>query len=109
MRTVIVCGGRSFHDHATLWRELDAAHAGNPISLVVTGGAFGADALAASWARAHKIEYRKYPASWERHGRAAGPARNATMLKEHPGAEVIAFPGGTGTADMVRRDRKSVV
>ena len=29
------------------------------------------------------------------------------MLVEHPDAEVIAFPGGSGTADMVRRAREA--
>ncbi len=107
MRTVVVCGGRSFRDANVVWRELGAAHKRSPISLVVTGGAAGADALAASWARAMGLETRKYPAHWELLGRAAGPVRNATMLKAHPDADVIAFPGGNGTADMVRRAREA--
>src|SRR5690606_30354012 len=45
-----------------------------------------------------------YPADWRRHGRAAGPIRNQEMADA--GADLcIAFPGGRGTADMVRRAR----
>ena len=40
--------------------------------------------------------------------RGAGPVRNARMLVEKPDL-VIAFPGGPGTADMVRRARAAGV
>jgi hypothetical protein len=42
-------------------------------------------------------------------GRKAGPIRNQRMLDEHKPDLVVAFPGGRGTADMVRRARKSGV
>jgi hypothetical protein len=42
-------------------------------------------------------------------GRKAGPIRNQRMLDEHAPDLVVAFPGGRGTADMVRRARKSGV
>src|SRR5216684_4086692 len=67
------------------------------------GGATGADQFAMEWA-ATKPEIKRYVchADWETHGRAAGPIRNEKMLTWKPDL-VVAFPGGVGTADMVRR------
>jgi hypothetical protein len=36
-------------------------------------------------------------------GRSGGPKRNQQMLEEGKPDLVLAFPGGRGTADMVRR------
>lgn len=48
---------------------------------------------------------RAFPADWHRDGKAAGPIRNRRMLLEGMPDLVVAFPGGRGTADMVRRAR----
>jgi hypothetical protein len=48
-------------------------------------------------------------ADWNTHGRAAGPIRNQRMLDEVKPELVVAFPGGRGTADMVRRAREAGV
>jgi hypothetical protein len=40
---------------------------------------------------------------WKTHGKAGGPIRNQMMLDDYKPQVVIAFPGGSGTADMVRR------
>lgn len=42
-------------------------------------------------------------ADWKTHGRAAGPIRNQRMIDEWKPTLVIAFAGGRGTADMIRR------
>ena len=44
-----------------------------------------------------------YPAQWDVYGRRAGPIRNQEMIDEGKPDGVVAFPGGKGTADMVRR------
>jgi len=100
LKTIIVCGGRDFSDAAAV-----AAYLGRltrPFR-IVTGGAPGADALAQDWASRHAVPCDVVPADWATHGRAAGPLRNQRMLDEHQPVAVIAFPGGRGTLDMVRR------
>lgn len=76
---------------------------------VIHGAARGADTLAHEWAAHHEIPVDVYPADWQAHGRAAGPIRNARMLEEGKPDVVVAFKGGRGTADMVRRARASGV
>ncbi|WP_080402996.1 DUF2493 domain-containing protein [Burkholderia ubonensis] len=103
---VIVCGGREYGQEVAeeqhLFAVLDAQHALSPIDLVIQGGARGADSMARLWAESRAIDCLAVPAKWDAHGRGAGPIRNARMLDYKPDM-VIAFPGGRGTADMVRR------
>lgn len=82
---------------------------GNGITTLIHGGAPGADALAATWAIEHDITCSTYVADWFKHGRAAGPIRNEAMLIEGRPDCVVAFPGGRGTADMVRRAKAAGV
>lgn len=49
------------------------------------------------------MQVKPYPADWKRHGKSAGPIRNQLMLYETQPHIVVAFPGGRGTADMVRK------
>ncbi len=99
----MVCGGRDYTDKVTVWGWLQAIHLKRGISIIIEGGATGADALAASWAVVEGVPVEQFPADWKAHGRAAGPIRNQRMLDEGKPDIVIAFPGGRGTADMVRR------
>jgi hypothetical protein len=98
---VIVCGGRDFRSPAQVHRALDDIHAKTPITELMQGGATGVDEFAKGWAATKKdVQRWVCKADWEKHGRAAGPKRNARMLEWKPDA-VIAFPGGRGTANMV--------
>lgn len=98
---LLVCGGRDYDDWDTLCRELDALQ---PL-IVIHGAARGADRMTDRWARLRGVPRRPYPADWTRYGNAAGPLRNQQMLDEGHPTGVLAFPGGPGTADMVRRAR----
>jgi hypothetical protein len=101
---VLVCGGRDFTDRSLVWRKLDEFSYGKDITLI-QGGATGADRFAYEWGafRRHCIELITERANWGAHGKAAGPIRNQKMIDEHKPDLVLAFPGGRGTADMVRR------
>jgi SLOG family YspA-like protein len=100
---VLVCGGRKFTDKALVYRTLDALAAEHGVLYVIEGGARGADALARTW-RHDKLQPGKtFHADWTRYGDAAGPMRNRKMLVDGQPDLVLAFPGGDGTADMMRQ------
>lgn len=105
MRTrVLVCGGRNFVDRDAVFAALDDAKSVYGDLIVIQGGATGVDALAVEWCnRQPSIHMVHEPADWKTHGRAAGPIRNQRMIDVHKPDVVIAFVGGRGTADMVRR------
>lgn len=88
---------------------LDRAHASRPIKMLIHGAARGADTLAAEWAAARGVTAEAYPANWDLHGRSAGPIRNRRMLRKGKPDVVIAFPGGAGTADMIRQAKAAGV
>jgi hypothetical protein len=99
---LLVCGGRSYSDREKLFWTLDALHAATPVTLIIHGGASGADALADAWAKERGIPVQVFEADWS-NGRSGGPIRNRAMLNEGKPDQVVAFPGGTGTANMVKQ------
>jgi hypothetical protein len=102
---ILVTGGRKYADRARVYSALDAVHAKHTITLLIEGGAKGADRLARDWATLRGVPFVTEKALWDQYGNAAGVLRNAAMLvKQRPDA-VVAFPGGRGTADMVARAR----
>jgi len=94
---VLVCGGRRYEDEDAVYRVLDSI---NP-SFVIEGGATGADALAADWARENGVPCATVDAHWTFYGKKAGYIRNTWMLMLNP-VKVVAFPGGNGTANMIK-------
>lgn len=102
---VLVTGGRDYQSIDVVFHALDQIHAETPITLIIEGGATGADALARRWAESRGVENITEPADWHTHGKAAGPMRNARMIEQHAPTMVVAFPGGKGTADMVSKAR----
>lgn len=106
---VLVCGGRDYDDIPRICEELDKLHSNRRIEVVIAGGARGADFLAANWASMRAVRKEIYPADWDMLGRRAGPIRNQQMLDKGKPDLVVVFPGGRGTADMVRRARAAGV
>jgi YspA, cpYpsA-related SLOG family len=106
---VLVCGGRNYRDREAVFRALDRLHAKRGIAFLMQGAADGADYLAWQWAQERGVEVGSFAADWQGEGRAAGPRRNQRMLDEGRPDGVVAFPGGRGTADMVRRAEQNRV
>jgi hypothetical protein len=111
---IIVCGGRDLSDGELVFRVLDAAENKAPHPLfIIEGGQRqkdqagniigGADFWAWRWAVDRGRPCLTFPANWTKFGNGAGPLRNQQMLHEGKPVGVIAFRGGTGTADMVKR------
>jgi hypothetical protein len=105
---LLVCGGRG-PAPANLTAVLDAFHAANCITLIIHGGAPGVDSAAGAWAQRRGIEYVLFPAEWGRYGHRAGHIRNTRMLVEGRPDAALGFPGGHGTADMLRQARAAGV
>jgi predicted Rossmann-fold nucleotide-binding protein len=109
---VIVCGGRDFTDRAFVFRKLDALLSKLKDPILVTGGQRGVDKLAGDWASGKIGMLRKvFHPDKEKHGSPACYfARNQEMANyaaERKPSFCVAFPGGDGTADMVRRAKKA--
>ena len=98
---VLVCGGRDYRDQERFYGVMDALDP-KP-TMFIQGGSNGADYLVTRWAEDRGIQRMDFIASWSSHGKAAGPIRNQQMLDQGKPDLVLAFPGGRGTADMVRR------
>lgn len=96
---LIVAGGRNYNLTDRDKSHLDALILS--IECVVSGGCpTGVDRDAEAWAEALGIPVARFPADWQKHGRAAGPIRNREMAEY---ADAIAvFPGGKGTESMVK-------
>lgn len=98
---VLVCGGRDFGSRRHLYLTLDEIHAEKTFSLLINGGAQGADFYAKLWAIENDIPVQLFLPEWRKYGRSAGIIRNRQMLDEGRPELVIAFPGGRGTGSMV--------
>ena len=75
-----VVGCREFVDFEKLSKILDAEHAKTPISVVVSGGAKGADSMAEEWAKSRGLETLIFLPEWKKYGRAAAIARNRQII-----------------------------
>jgi hypothetical protein len=103
---VLVTGDRNWSDRDRIYSVLDGIHTIKHITYIIHGCARGADTLASAWATERGVAQFRYPADWNRYGKAAGVIRNAEMLEHHPDL-VVAFHSdlehSKGTKDMVNR------
>ena len=118
---VIVAGG----GRDLLWLPaqiaavLMARSSGQLVHGLLHGGARGADRTIGRAAFQLGWSVEVLPADWRRHGRAAGPIRNRKLLElaisraealssaaAPASVLVVAFPGGAGTASLVREARR---
>ena len=101
---VIIAGGRDFKDYDLLCEAIEIS--GFEITEVVSGGARGADYMGEWYARAHGIPVIRFPADWDKFGKAAGAIRNAQMTN-HADALIAMWNGySKGTGDMIDKMRR---
>ena len=107
MKKVIIAGGRDFDDYLSLddfvcrcLGEIPGGFQDMDIQ-IISGGAKGADSLGERFAKDENIPLIKFPANWNKHGKAAGPIRNKQMAET--GDILIAFWDGNsrGTKNMI--------
>lgn len=113
IKRILVCGSRYWmgrDSYDAIVRELKRFP---NAELVIHGGCGGADTQAGRAATELGIPVAVYPANWKKHGKAAGPIRNALMLAEGRPDIVLAFHEdiglGRGTADMVAKAKAADV
>jgi len=109
---VLITGSRQYNDLKEFNHVLDEVHESEGIELIVQGGATGADRYGLLWARYKEIPCLNYPAKWKTAPENAGNTRNREMItpKELFGITielVVAFPGGSGTMDMIAKARQA--
>lgn len=107
---VLVCGGRDFNDYNLLSSYLVELFVKSLLVpkdvTIISGHARGADKLGEQFAKANNCKLLIFPADWDKHKKAAGHIRNQQMIDEGKPDLVVAFPGGRGTQDMIKRAKK---
>lgn len=113
---LLVCGGRDCTDQNLVSREILAETSIGGLTVyergildgatqvtIIQGGAKGADSCAGVFAAEADLDCDVFPADWKQYGRAAGPIRNAQMLKDGCPDRVLAFWDGKskGTLSMI--------
>ncbi len=124
MVRVLVCGGRRYENYRKVEAVISAYHRLHNITLLIEGGARGADAFGAEVAEKYNIPHHKEEALWQNFDSRiepvkkyktennwvcnclAGKNRNRRMLEMNPDI-VFAFRGGTGTQHMINISTKA--
>lgn len=119
---VLVCGGRDYDNLEYMKIKLRELFDVDDTVTLIHGDANGADRLSEKALEGYfrgGFEVKRFPADWHdlshrdalirtrrdgtKYDARAGYRRNQKMLAEGSPAFVVAFPGGKGTADMVRQ------
>ena len=100
MKLAIV-GSRDFTDYKRLSRIIDRVR--TQITLIVSGGARGADTLAVRYAKEKAIPYLVLPANWDEYGKQAGILRNQTIVDNADAMVAFLAPESKGTKDSIKR------
>lgn len=105
---VLVTGDRDWKDRLLIKQHLTKLP---PNTVIIEGGARGADSLANSVAKELGFDRTTYHANWTRHHKAGGPIRNKRMLTESNPDRVLAFHDNIekskGTKDMIKISKKA--
>jgi hypothetical protein len=104
---VVITGGRDYKDRDFVYSALDNIHKETPITLLIEGGAEGADRFGRMWGKSRGVYVATLWALWDTFGNAAGPLRNQAMIKLLMPEQGVAFPGNNGTANMVEQMNKA--
>ena len=89
---ISIIGSRSFNDYALLKETIDKEFENKEISLIVSGGAKGADSLGEKYAINNGIAVKIFLPDWKKYGRGAGFVRNKTIVENSD--VVVAFWNG---------------
>jgi hypothetical protein len=96
---VAVIGSRTFSDYKLVKETLSTLN----ITLLVSGGAMGADSLGEQYANSKEIPTKIFYPDWKKHGKKAGFLRNTDIINESE--LIVAFWDGKskGTLDSIKK------
>ena len=100
-----VIGSRSFSSYEWLEQCLLRSFRVADIEAVISGGARGADALAARFASCHDIPLVILRADWKSHGKKAGPIRNSEIVAQADAVAAFWDGSSAGTRDTIAKAR----
>lgn len=89
---VAIIGSRTFNNYNKINTILSRIHSQRKITLIVSGGAKGADSLGEKWANENNIDTLVFLPDWKKHGKKAGFIRNVDIVENAD--FVIAFWDG---------------
>lgn len=104
MKTIIA-GSRHLENYEAFKAAFEMHCDWHP-SEIVSGCAWGVDAMGERWAREKGIPVKQFPADWKTKGRGAGPIRNAQMA-EYAEALFLYWNGESrGSANMLQQAKE---
>ena len=105
-----VVGSRNFNKSNFAFAKIDELRKKYPsINTIVSGCARGADQIGLDYAEQNNLETMRFPADWDRFGKAAGMIRNSDIVKN---ADIlIAFWNmmSPGTRDSINKAKKKKI
>lgn len=109
MRRIIIAGMRTFTDYNRVKRAMFRFAPLHDVE-IISGTAEGADKLGERFAAEYGLPLKRFPANWDKFGKAAGPIRNAQMAQyaaEEEGILVAFWDGQSkGTKSMINEAGK---
>lgn len=109
MRRIIIAGMRTFTDYNRVKRAMCRFAPLHDVE-IISGTAEGADKLGERFATEYGLPLKRFPANWDKFGKAAGPIRNAQMAQyaaEEEGILVAFWDGQSkGTKSMINEAGK---
>lgn len=108
---LIVAGSRGFSasNYDLLWIEIMNRYANKVVYKeieIVSGGCYGADLLGEQFAKEFKLNVQRFPAEFDKYGKAAGPIRNKQMAEYADAAIVFWDAESRGSLNMIQLMRK---
>jgi len=106
---LIIAGDRNVTDIRIVKEALLQFHNEHPdfkVTEIVSGCARGVDTLGERIAEEYNIPVKKFPADWEKFGKAAGPIRNIQMAEYADGLVAVLVETSKGTRSMIKEATK---
>jgi hypothetical protein len=100
---LLVIGGRHFDEVVLVLDVLSQLHRHYAIGALIRQATPGAESYAGYWAGLHGVHEIVFIPYLRRKGSFSDHERNTRMLTEGKPDALVAFPGGKGTADMVKK------